>query len=67
VNSLHCVLCARVLTCVRDFAMTLAFMCVSLSYSCGFHWDQSCKGERLQLVQIPHKGNIYYKEENRGI
>jgi hypothetical protein len=29
VNSLHCVLCARVLTCVRDFAATLAFACIS--------------------------------------
>jgi hypothetical protein len=29
VNSLHCVLCARVLTCVHDFAATLAFACVS--------------------------------------
>jgi hypothetical protein len=29
VNLLHCVLCAPVLTCVRDFAATLALACVS--------------------------------------
>jgi hypothetical protein len=68
VNSLRCVLCARVLTCVRDFVVTLALsVFLSLLSSCGFHCDQSCKGERLQLVEIPHKGNINYNEENRGI
>jgi hypothetical protein len=29
--------------------------------------DQSCKGERLQLVEIPRKREENYKEENCGI
>jgi hypothetical protein len=31
-----------------------------------FKCDQSCKGDRLQLVEIPHKGNTWEKEENCG-
>jgi hypothetical protein len=58
--------CAHVLTCVRVIAVILA--CVSfpplLLCSC---CDQLCKGERLQLVEIPHKWENNYKEENRGI
>jgi hypothetical protein len=51
---------------LRVFAAILA--CVSfppllLSFCC----DQHCKGERLQLVEIPHKRENNYKEENGGI
>jgi hypothetical protein len=51
-------LCARFLTCVRVIVVTLALACVSIPSLtlCGFHCDQYCKGERLQLVEIPHKG-----------
>jgi hypothetical protein len=31
-----------------------------------FTWYLSCKSERLQLVEIPHKGNTWEMEENRG-
>jgi hypothetical protein len=67
VNLLRCVLCALVLTCVRDFAVTLALACVSfppllLWFSC----EQHCKGDRLQLVEIPHERGISTKEEKRG-
>jgi hypothetical protein len=59
-------LCAHVLTCVHEIVVILA--CVSfpplLLCSC---CDQLCKGERLQLVEIPHKRENKYKEENRGI
>jgi hypothetical protein len=43
---------------VRVVAATLAFVCVSIpALPLWFHCDQSCKGERLQLVEIPHKGD----------
>jgi hypothetical protein len=68
VNSLRCV-CVLVswLMCVLLLRLLLLRVFLSLPYSCVFHWDQYCKGERLQLVEIPHKENIYYKEDNRGI
>jgi hypothetical protein len=30
-------------------------------------YDQSCKGERLQLVEIPRKREEDYKQESRDI
>jgi hypothetical protein len=69
VNSLCCV-CVLVpwLVCVCRCCDSSSCVCFySLPYSCGFHCDQYCKGERLQLVEIPHKGSICYKEENHGI
>jgi hypothetical protein len=37
---------------------TLALACVSIpTLLLWFHYDQSCNGERLQLVEIPHKGD----------
>jgi hypothetical protein len=55
-------LCALFLTCVRIVAAILV-LCVfpSLPYSCALCCDQLCKGERLQLVEIPQEN--YYKEE----
>jgi hypothetical protein len=49
-------LCALFLTCVHIVAAILV-LCVflSLPYSCALCCDQLCKGERLQLVEIPHK------------
>jgi hypothetical protein len=57
-------LCALFLTCVRIVAAILV-LCVflSLPYSCALCCDQLCKGERLQLVEIPHKRENYYKKE----
>jgi hypothetical protein len=52
------VFCAHFLTCVRVVAATLALACVSIpTLLLWLYCDQSCKGERLQLVEIPHKGD----------
>jgi hypothetical protein len=43
---------------VHVVVATLAFAYVSIpTLLLWFHCDQSCKGERLQLVEIPHKGD----------
>jgi hypothetical protein len=41
----------------------VAFPPLLLCFSC----DQHCKGERLQLVEIPHKRGKNSKEKDRGI
>jgi hypothetical protein len=49
--------------------------CVCYGFVCCVCWslllcllcDLYCKGERLQLVEIPHKREKDYKEESRGI
>jgi hypothetical protein len=52
------VFCARFSTCICVVAVTLARVCVYFpTLPLWFHCDQSCKGERLQLVKIPHKGD----------
>jgi hypothetical protein len=57
-------LCPHVLTYVCVLA-SIQVLCVffSLPYSCALCCDQLCKGKRLQLVEIPHKRENYYKEE----
>jgi hypothetical protein len=57
-SSLVCVRVLRFLVlCVLLFpTLLLCILC-----------DQSCKGERLQLVEIPRKRKENYKEENCGI
>jgi hypothetical protein len=45
-----------ILVCVALPNLTLCFLC-----------DQSCKGERLQLVEIPRKWEENHKEEYCGI
>jgi hypothetical protein len=43
---------------VRVSAATLSFVCVAIPILLlWFHCDRSFKGERLQLVEIPHKGD----------
>jgi hypothetical protein len=53
------VLCARFLTCVCVSLLRLWLLRVFLfpPLLLWFKCDQSCKGERFQLVEIPHKGN----------
>jgi hypothetical protein len=51
-----CVCCALSLACVAFPPLLLCFSC-----------DQYCKGERLQLVEIPHKREKNSKEKDRGI
>jgi hypothetical protein len=60
-------LCAPLLTCVRGIAVILVLACVSLPplLLC-LYCDQHCKGERLQLVEIPRKREKTAKEENCG-
>jgi hypothetical protein len=62
------VLCAHLLTCVRVCGVDLILVCVALpNLTLCLLYDQSCKGERLQLVVIPRKEEENYKEEYRGI
>jgi hypothetical protein len=53
---------------VRGCAAYLSLVCVAFpNLTPCFLCDQYCKGERLQLVEIPHKREENYKEESRGI
>jgi hypothetical protein len=58
--------CVLSFTCVRDVD-ALVLLCVFLlaPYSCALIEIICVRRERLQLVEIPHKG-IWYKEEQRG-
>jgi hypothetical protein len=47
---------------VRVVVATLVLVCVSIP-SLRFNCDQSCRGERLQLVEIPHKGKHLIKRK----
>jgi hypothetical protein len=60
-------LCAHLLTCVRGIAVILVLVCVSFPplLLC-FYCDQHCKGEMLQLVEIPRKREKTAMEENCG-
>jgi hypothetical protein len=51
-----CVLQILCVVCVALLALLLFLLC-----------DLYCKGERLQLVEIPRKREKDYKEESRGI
>jgi hypothetical protein len=49
-------LCAHLLTCVRVCGVDLILVCVALpNLTPCFHCDLCCKGERLQLVEIPRE------------
>jgi hypothetical protein len=62
------VLCAHLLTCVRVCCVDLILVCVALpNLTSVLLCEQSCKGKRLQLVEIPRKREENYKEEYRGI
>jgi hypothetical protein len=52
VNSM-CFICAQVLACVRVCAADLCVLLPTLLLC--FHCDLCCKGDRLQLVEIPRK------------
>jgi hypothetical protein len=56
------------MNCVRGCAADLSLVCVALLalllfLPCDFY----CKGEKLQLVEIPRKREKDYKEESCGI
>jgi hypothetical protein len=62
------VLCAHLLSCVRVCGVDLILVCVALpNLTPCFLCDQSCKGERLQLVEISRKREENYKKEYSGI
>jgi hypothetical protein len=66
-NSAVLSLCSSLSFCERE-SLQVCLVCV-VSFPPLFLWfncDQSCKGERLQLVEIPHKGNTCEKKESRG-
>jgi hypothetical protein len=51
-------------TCVRDCATNLSLVCVALpNLTLCFLCDLYCKGERLQVVEIPHKRENTLKEK----
>jgi hypothetical protein len=55
---------AQVLACVRVCAADLCLVCVALpSLIMCFLCDLYCKGERLQVVEIPHKRENTLKEK----
>jgi hypothetical protein len=59
---------AQVVTCVRGCAADLSLVCVALTnLTLCLLCDLNCKGERLQIVEIPRKREKDYKEESRGI
>jgi hypothetical protein len=62
------VLRVRVATCVRVVALILSLVCVaSSSLTPYFFVNLKCKGERLQVVEIPRKRILKGKAKHRGI
>jgi hypothetical protein len=58
---------AQVLACVRVCAADLSLVCVTLSLTLLLLYDLYCKGERLQLVEIPRKREKNTKQKDRSI
>jgi hypothetical protein len=55
---------AQVVTCVRGCAANLSLVCVALpNLTMCFLCDLYCKGERLQVVEIPRKRENTLKEK----
>jgi hypothetical protein len=55
-------------TCVRGCAANLSLVCVALpNLTLCFLCDLNCKGERLQIVEIPHKREEYSNGKDCGI
>jgi hypothetical protein len=56
------VLRALVATCVRVVALILSLVCVACSFLTPYFFvNLKCKGERLQVVEIPRKRDIEKK------
>jgi hypothetical protein len=64
-RTLRVVLQAQVVTCVRVCALILCLVCVALPalLSC-FFVIIICKGERLQVVEIPREREIVNESKN---
>jgi hypothetical protein len=55
-------------TCARGCAADLSLVCVALpNLTLCFICDLNCKGERLQIVEIPRKRETDSKGKDRGI
>jgi hypothetical protein len=55
-------------TCVRGCTVDLGLACVALpNLTLCFLCNLNCKGERLQIVEIPRKREEKSKEKDRGI
>jgi hypothetical protein len=59
---------AQVMTCVCGCAADLSLVCVALpNLTLCFLCDINCKGERLQIVEIPRKREKYSEGKDNGI
>jgi hypothetical protein len=67
VNSLCCPLRSSLHLCAWLCCVFESCVCCSPPLLLCFFCDHHCKGERLQIVEIPHKRDIDYKEESHGI
>jgi hypothetical protein len=66
-DSLCCHLSSSLLLCVW-VCCDLCLVCVAHpNLTLCFLWDQYCKGERLQLVEIPRKWEKTIRKKSRGI
>jgi hypothetical protein len=67
VNSLCYVLSSRLGLCVCVCCGFVSCVCCSPNLTLHFLCDLYCKGERLQIVEIPRKRETYSKGKDRGI
>jgi hypothetical protein len=67
VNSLFCRLSLSLHLCAWLCCAFESCVCCYPSLLLCFFCDHHCKGERLQIVEIPRKREKGYKEESRGI
>jgi hypothetical protein len=67
VNSLCCSLSSSLHLCAWLCCVFESCVCCSPPLLLCFFCDHHCKGERLQIVEIPRKWEKDYKEESRGI
>jgi hypothetical protein len=66
-NSLCCVSSSSLGLCAWLCCVIESCVCFSPPLLLCFFCDHYCKGERLQIVEIPRKREKDYKEESRGI
>jgi hypothetical protein len=67
VNSLCCCLSSSLHLCAWLCCVFKSCVCCSPPLLLCFFYDHHCKGERLQIVEIPRKREKDYKEESCGI
>jgi hypothetical protein len=67
VNSMYCPLNSSLHLCAWLCYVFESCVCCSPPLLLCFFCDHHCKGERLQIVEIPRKRDKDYKEESRGI